>query len=135
MNMWPLISGQNSTSPRVDIPANDNTLISGDYKIIVGLADQAGWTGPHYPNMTNPHGGIGAVEYCGDTGCLYNIKQDPEERVNLASQMPDKLKEMRAKLAKYQERRFNPDRGIPWPGSCETAIDKYGGYWGPFIFP
>ena len=135
MNMWPLISGQNSTSPRVDIPANDNTLISGDYKIIVGLADQAGWTGPHYPNMTNPHGGIGAVEYCGDSGCLYNIKQDPEERMNLASQMPEKLKEMRAKLAKYQESRFNPDRGLPWPGSCETAIDKYGGYWGPFIFP
>jgi len=88
MNMWPLISGQNSTSPRVDIPANNNTLISDDYKIIVGNANQAGWTGPQYPNMTNPHGGILVVEHCEDTGCLHNIKEDPEERMNLATQMP-----------------------------------------------
>ncbi len=27
LNMWPLISGQNSTSPRVDIPVTNNTLI------------------------------------------------------------------------------------------------------------
>ena len=135
MNMWPLISGQNSTSPRMDIPANNNTLISGDYKIIVGNAGQAGWTGPQYPNKTLPHGGILVVEHCKDTGCLYNIKEDPEERMNLATQMPDKLKEMRAKLADYQKSRFSPNRGIPWPGSCDAAINMYGGYWGPFVFP
>ena len=30
MDMWPLISGQNSTSPRVDIPISNRTLLSGD---------------------------------------------------------------------------------------------------------
>jgi len=44
------------------------------------------------------------VEHCEDTGCLYNIKEDPEECMNLATQMPDKLKEMRAKLADYQSK-------------------------------
>ena len=132
-NMWPLISGENATSPRTDVPASHDTLISGDYKILVGTVGQAGWTGPQYPNTTNPHGGIKASEHCGDTGCLYNIKTDPEERNNLASQMPQMLKEMQDKLAKYQASYFNPDRGGVWPGACETAMNEYGGFWGPFL--
>ena len=133
LSMWPMISGQNMTSPRVDIPATYSTLISGDYKILQGDVKQAGWTGPQYPNMTNPHGGIDVVEQCGDGGCLYNIKEDPEERVNLATKVPDVLKEMQQKLAKYQATYFNPNRGKQPPLACETAMNKYKGFWGPFI--
>ena len=133
MNMWPLISGQNTTSPRMDVPASNMTLISGDYKILTGNVEQAGWTGPQYPNLTNPNGGIKASEKCGDTGCLYNIKTDPEERMNLATQMPDMLGKMRAALRGYQKGHFNPDRGSMWPGACDTALNQYGGFWGPFL--
>ena len=133
LNMWPMISGQNMTSPRVDIPASFNTLISGDYKILQGDVQQAGWTGPQYPNLTNPNGGIRTVEHCGDGGCLYNIKEDPEERVNLASTMPGVLKTMQQKLAKYQATYFNTTRGAPSRIACQTAMDKYKGFWGPFI--
>ena len=133
MDMWPLISGKNSTSPRSDIPASDHTLISGDYKIMVGIMNQAGWTGPLYPNSTNPAGGIFTFMVCGDSGCLYNIKDDPEERNNLADKMPDTLKDMRSKLAKYQATYFDPNRGRTWPGACDTAMSTYGGFWGPFL--
>ena len=133
INMWPLISGQNSTSPRVDIPLTLTALISGDYKILVGDNGDAGWTGPTYPNSSHPHGGVDVVEHCGDKGCLYNIREDPEERVNLASKMPDVLKDMQKKLKRYQESHFNPDRGNVWPAACETALNKYGGFWGPFL--
>ena len=133
IDMWPLISGQNSTFPRLDIPASYLTLISGDYKILLVTVMQAGWTGPHYPNCTNPAGGIFTVEKCGDSGCLYNIINDPEERTNLADKMPDILKDMQNKLAKYQETYFNPNRGTKWPGACNTAKNKYGGFWGPFL--
>lgn len=132
-NMWPLISGQTTESPRTDIPASISTLISGDYKILVGNVAQAGWTGPQYPNETNPHGGINAVQKCGETGCLYNIKEDPEERVNLAATMNEKLREMQDKLEHYKSTYFNPDRGPVSPKACETAVNKYGGFWGPFI--
>ena len=132
LNVWPLISGQNSTSPRVDIPISNTTLISGDYKILVGNVDQAGWTGPVYPNTTKPSG-ISAVEKCGKSGCLYNIQEDPEERKNLADTMPDMLKEMQMKLEKYSSGRFNPDRGNSWPGACDIATKTYNGYWGPFV--
>ncbi len=132
LNMWPLISGETSTSPRTDIPISNNTLISGDYKILVGDVDQTGWTSPVYPNTTKPSG-IKAIEHCGTTGCLYNIKEDPEERTNLAENMPDVLKAMQVKLEQYAASRFNPDRGISWPGACDTATKKYSEYWVPFL--
>ena len=131
-NVWPLISGQNSTSPRVDIPISDTTLISGEYKILTGNVNLAGWTGPVYPNTTKPSG-ISAVEHCGDSGCLYNIIDDPEEYTNLAEKMPDMLKEMQAKLNKYQATRFTPNRGSDSPAACETALNVYHGFWGPFV--
>jgi len=130
--MWPLLSGQNTTSPRVDIPISNMTLISGDYKILTGMVGQDGYTGPMYPNTSHPEG-IKTIAKCGDTGCLYNIKRDPEERTNLVSAMPDILKEMQGKLAKYQASYFNPDRGTFWPGACDVATNKYSGFWGPFL--
>ena len=132
MNMWPLISGQNSTSPRTDIPASNFTLISGDYKIITGNVNMSVWTGPHSPNATTNRNTMQIIEDCGD-GCLFNIKTDPTEHVNLATKMPDVLVEMQKKLKKYQETHFNPDRGKKAPEACNAAINKYGGFWGPFI--
>ena len=129
LNVWPLISGQNSTSPRVDIPVTKETLISGDYKILTGDISEAGWTGPHYPNSSHH---VDAIAKCGD-GCLYNIKDDPLEQHDLATELPDILKMMQSKLAKYQSTHFNPDRGSEWPGACEAAINNYGYYWGPFL--
>ena len=134
MNMWPLISGQNSTSPRVDIPISMSTLISGEYKVLTSRNGDAGWTGPVYPNNTNPNGGIDAIGHCNEgEGCLYNIIEDPGEYHNLASVMPHKLKEMQTRLHAYQATHFNPDRGQNTPAACEAALNEYGGFWGPFI--
>lgn len=126
LNVWPLISGQNTTSPRTEIPVSNSTLISGDYKIITGKMAHAGWTGPHYPNSSHE---VDAVENCGG-GCLYNIKEDPFEHTNLAAKFPEILKAMQSKLIKYQSSHFNPDRGNEWPGA---AVNTYGYYWGPFL--
>jgi arylsulfatase I/J len=132
LNMWPLISGQNSTSPRTDIPISYATLISDDYKIITGSVRYSVWTGPQYPNTTTNGKSIGKSEDCGD-GCLFNIKDDPCEYENLAVKMPDMLKTMQKKLKQYQATYFNPDRGEIWPGACDTALNTYGGFWGPFL--
>ena len=134
LNMWPLISGQNSTSPCVDIPISMTTLISGDYKILMGNNGNAGWSGPVYPNNTIPDDGIDAREHCDKhRGCLYDIINDPGEHKNLASQMPHKLKKMQEKLHAYQATHFNLNRGEKSPAACEAALNEYGGFWGPFI--
>ena len=46
--VWPLISGQNSTSPRTEIPiammqpeTNNSALIVGQYKLLIGPQDLA----------------------------------------------------------------------------------------------
>jgi arylsulfatase I/J len=143
LNMWDLVSGQNMTSPRVDIVlgiqnyGKEETmsgwgLISGDYKILVGRVSNAGWTGPQYPNNTNPAGGITAVENCNE-GCLFNIKEDPEERNNLNTTMTEVLSKMQEKLKMYFTTFFNPDRGKTDPRACETAINEYRGFWGPWL--
>ena len=131
-DMWPLISGQTDVSPRTDVPANNYTLISGNYKLLIGDVRMAGWTGPQYPNLTNPAGGFTIVEHCGD-GCLYDIMKDPEERDNLATKMPDVLKSMQEKYDSYMKTYFNPDRGGVAPEACEAALNKYKGFWGPFL--
>ena len=130
LDMWPLISGQTSTSPRTDIPISMNTLISGDYKILTGTVPQAGWTEEIHPN-----GDVTSLpdQSCTKKGCLYNIKDDPEERSDLASTMTDVLRSMRTKLQGYQATRFNPDRGSVSSAACDAALGTYQGFWGPFV--
>merc|ERR1712066_127129 len=52
-NLWPLLSGQNSTSPRFELPIGAEHevggLIHNGYKIVLGKNSQAGWAGPVYP--------------------------------------------------------------------------------------
>ena len=134
INVWPLISGQQSQSHRKDVPISYNSLISGDYKILTGYIEYASWTGPVFPNSSLPRGGIDEVVRCGESGCLYNIKDDPTEHIELSATMSDVLANMQEKLHDYQATYFNPDRGTSWPGACEYAVKKYGGYWGPFLF-
>ena len=134
LNMWPLISGENMTSPRTDVPISNVTLISGDYKILTGMVKMAGWTGPIYPNNTNPQGGVDAVQDCGTSGCLYDIRRDPYEHKDLAQSQPEVLAKMQAKLKEYQASIFSPDRGkLDLKMICAAALDKYGGFWGPFL--
>ena len=48
--------------------------------------ERAGWTRPQYPSVT-VHPGLSGEEHCGQGGCLYNIKEDPEERKKLAKKL------------------------------------------------
>ena len=91
------------------------------------------WTSVSYTNQTNPDGGIPTTQECSDTGCLYNIMEDPEERVGLTKTKPNILKEMQQKLAHYQATCFSPNCGKTWPGACTAAVNTYGGFWGPFL--
>ena len=130
LDMWPLISGQVSTSPRTDVPISYNTLISGDYKILTGTVPNAGWTEEVYPNSNS---GRLPDQECGNKGCLYDIKNDPEELYDLASTRRPILREMRTKLQSYQGTLFDPDRGSVSSEACVAAQGVYKGFWGPFV--
>lgn len=148
-NLWPLISGQTHTSPRKELALgapgnNDKTSVAGLirvasdgwYKVVLGTYKYSGWTGPTFPNITFK-GNMGQItETCKENankGCLYNIMDDPNEHVNLAQQKPALFKEMIARVAQIQKTAFSPDRGSYSKHACNFALNKYGGFWGPFI--
>lgn len=150
LNVWPLVTGANSTSPRVEwilTPLGEDPeraehggdagiMAEGRYKLLVGRVAQAGWTGQVHPNSSQPwdsfkdyhnctHGDIGKV------GCLFDVLADPGEHNDLALQMPAKANELFAKLKAAEADWFNPDRGAPNQKACDVAAST--GFWGPFL--
>jgi hypothetical protein len=50
--------------------------------------------------------------------------------------MDAQIAKMRSRLAALEATYFNPKRGSSQDGLAKrTAIEKWGGYWGPFVFP
>ncbi len=100
LNMWPMISGANGTSPRTEIVVGSNVggdesgrtsgvttvaaLIRPPWKLILGegpgdILDMAGHPGPQSPNDTSVIF-TNLTQVCGrtpETGCLYDIFADP----------------------------------------------------------
>lgn len=71
---------------------------------------------------------------CGESGCLYNIKEDPYEYMDFwPLNFPISWKEIQTKLAADQATYFHPDRRRLWRGACDFAVHNYSGFWGPFI--
>eukprot|EP00058_Branchiostoma_floridae_P019574 XP_002605064.1 hypothetical protein BRAFLDRAFT_124136 [Branchiostoma floridae] len=59
---------------------------------------------------------------------LFNLKDDPTEHHNLADSMPDKLREMQAKLAEYRKSLVPAIFPAPDP---KSNPDNWGGAWSP----
>lgn len=154
LDVWDLITGANTTSPRFEWPitpfgeeAGTRALHGGDaaymaegrYKLLVGNVSQSGWCGEIHPNLTQPWNSFADVEDCSvrvdagkeKTGCLFDVLNDPEERHDLALEMPEKAREIYEKMLKVEKRWFDPDRGVPDPRACEVANKT--GFWGPFL--
>eukprot|EP01060_Flectonema_neradi_P009953 TRINITY_DN1710_c0_g1_i5.p1 TRINITY_DN1710_c0_g1~~TRINITY_DN1710_c0_g1_i5.p1 ORF type:complete len:526 (+),score=134.78 TRINITY_DN1710_c0_g1_i5:465-2042(+) len=140
MNMWPYLSGDVDASPRTRIPIGDNHgpntivggLIDNQYKILVGNLSQSGWTGLTWPNETSSWDPSTSFQICGvtpETGCLFNIIEDPGEHNNLAALKDDIFKSMLSNLTAIKT--FTPNRGEPSPAACREAA-KNGDYWVPF---
>lgn len=101
VDIWPLVTGANTTSPRAELPLSigppgddgcsdatgpssagrSGALIVGRYKLIVGTTCPAHWAGPDSPNGTaeSPF-----MHKCGD-GCLFDLLADPGEHKDLAA--------------------------------------------------
>ena len=156
LDLWPLISGANATSPRAELHIGSNeggdrdaardrgaTLVGGliapPYKILVGdgpggIIDMAGWPGPDSPNQNNTDYGR-LTQVCGrtvETGCLYNVFADPEERANIIATNQGVWTKLLARMDEVQQTVFSPSRGATDPRACEMALKRHG-FWGPFV--
>ncbi|KAJ8610168.1 hypothetical protein CTAYLR_008744 [Chrysophaeum taylorii] len=154
LNVWPLITGANRTSPRVEWPltplserfGEEHTeLVGGDaaymlapYKLIVGdKIAQANWCGQIHPNTSVLWDSVNDFTNCswapdeGKYGCLYDVVDDPTEHHDLAALMPEKAYELYTRLRDAQARFFDPDRGPPQEAACRLANTS--GWWQPWL--
>lgn len=141
-NLWPLLSGQATASPRTELAIGDGGQVGGliradGFKILLGNLAQSGWTGPVFPNTTSHWDPDESKETCGNTaatGCLFDVRADPGEHENLAGSKQDVWRTMMQRLLEINATFFAPDRGHKDPAACQMALSRYSGFWGPFVF-
>lgn len=118
-------------------------LIVGDFKLIVGVNPNAVWTSEASPNNTAPPiddaGWMKIEENCGDatnpTGCLFNIREDPSERVNLASDPAHMqiLLAMQRRYVEISDTVYDPDRGDAYNTSVCAVYNSFDNWVGPYL--
>eukprot|EP01006_Ploeotia_vitrea_P031365 TRINITY_DN63688_c0_g2_i1.p1 TRINITY_DN63688_c0_g2~~TRINITY_DN63688_c0_g2_i1.p1 ORF type:complete len:520 (+),score=55.66 TRINITY_DN63688_c0_g2_i1:23-1582(+) len=150
LDVWKLISGENMTSPRVEIPLSSDGLIVGDWKYVAKtghdnwdrhcrkfkqdpLCNMGYWTPPVWPvadcgggkNNDCPHNctsSIGCTRDpgCPPEGCLFNLKNDPLEKHDLSKSNPVKLQQMRARFEEILKTKFQTTDSDAVFSECET---------------
>ena len=145
------------------------------WKLLLGYVEQSGWTGPHYPNRTTntccfnsilqngagrvPERGCPATDPCVNAGtdaagvtnctlgCLFELRTDPVERVDLALEYPGIVEQLMHRVEELRQTAFLPVRCLcddGWggidcqqcpaaKGMCAAVTDKYGGFYGPWV--
>jgi len=136
LNMWPMLSGKNMTSPRdsVGLIVRDNMLIHGRWKYITGgtVLKFAARGGPEYPNATTAHDPIGPHTLtCPASGCLFDVVSDPSEDHEVSSTHPDVVAFMKAELHRQAKSAWSTSHTAD-PACKTTAYQRYGGFYGPF---
>ena len=138
LDIWPIITGENTTTPHEEIVLGYNydgkgALISGEYKLIVGYQGKTVWSPLDYPCRDGPRGND-CYPYC-----LYNIVEDPIELRDLSRSKPQILQQMVNQYNSYSREPHNMrDQGyhsnaeLPvFHGAC-AFMKKHGGYWRPW---
>ena len=115
LDLWPLLSGENSTSPRTEVPLGPSALVAGRYKLLLGKQQGAGWSGPLFPNASSPFNDPhGQVLDCGASGCLFDVGgADAGEHEDLAAALPNVTAAMRARLAELAKGFFTNADAAP----------------------
>jgi len=147
VNLWPLVSFANKTSPRWEIPVSPTTLIQGRYKLIHGQMIEATWSGVNYPNSSSVEHPVdpGPTLKC-PTGCLFDVVSDPTEHDDIAINHPDIVTSMIQRLNELEKGFFTnnddfsnstfcpSDLGNFSSCGCYAAVNIYNRYFGPWAY-
>ena len=110
MDLFPtlLAAGAPAVKPAAELDGRDLAPVLRDPSAKLGR-DALYFHYPHYYETTTPAGAIRAgdwklVEYFEDGRAeLYNLAEDPGEQADLAARMPEKVAELRKRLAAWRE--------------------------------
>lgn len=149
LDVWPLLSGINTTSPRIEIPVDVGALIQGRYKLLIHDVPfgTALWEGPTYPNASSSSLPLAkdVVLNC-KTGCLFDLLADPTEHDDIAAAHPGIVTAMAARITTLEAGFYsNSDVGVNVPECAKNTNknkpcacflaqpdQKWEGYFGPY---
>ena len=148
LDLGPFLRGEAASTPRADAggaalvldhnafaapPALPHgALISGGYKLLVGPRGgeaQASWYGVFSPNASAPAPSLAFYACAQDAppgGCLFDLRTDPQERVDLAAAQPTVFAQLMAQFqalnSSYHPPRENPPSDEA--GLCALALQN-----------
>ena len=142
-NVWPAIT-MNSQTPRKELLVNLNppykgfmgqaAMRVGDWKLIVGLPNcslaPANFGDMCPDGWVHLNGTIDLPPYTPTFTWLFNIKEDPNERNNLADQHPDMVKQLKERIEYYNSthiEQLNP------PLDPKSSPSNFNGVWTPWL--
>eukprot|EP00051_Salpingoeca_urceolata_P028419 m.486761 g.486761 ORF g.486761 m.486761 type:complete len:573 (-) comp24586_c0_seq1:69-1787(-) len=140
INQWPLLSGENTTAPRTEIPVGNGAggvagIVTPQYKLLRGNIAYSVWQGPRFPNETSVNNVL-VQHHCSvgnKKACLFDVVADPTEHDDIADQHPELVSTLLAAVEHHAAGVFNPNRGTDDGTACRVALDRYGGTFGPFL--
>lgn len=137
LDMKDIIFNGTAKSPRTEIPLSSNAFIQGDYKLV--LSDwtyknrpQGYWTFPTWP-IDNGRVPANESTGCPEDGCLFNIKKDPQERVELSVTEPELYASMLARMDELKKEKFEKFDDGPYTDCITQAesVDANKGFYAP----
>jgi len=124
-DLWPLLSGAASESPRREVVISSSVYIRGDYKLVVGKQEYAVWSESRWPTASTP------TQYelkhtklkCSvRSPCLFNVARDPSERDDVADDLRQEVEQMLNRLQQLSDSFFYSEQ--QGEDSCpEDALD------------
>lgn len=141
LDVWPLISGTNKTSPRVEFAASATAFVTTQFKLIEGaFVGSAAWQGSLWPNASSPAHPINPVSADCSASCLFDVLADAGEHVNVASEHPAVVADLRSRLAAWRATFYSNNEtavclnaSLPIAHACACAAGMAaGGYFVPY---
>ena len=142
-NVWPTITNDSET-PRKEILINldppcsnyigQAAIRSGDWKLITGMPNcslSREYKGDPCPDgWIHLNGSIQLPPYTPSLTWLFNIKDDPNERNNVADLYPDKVEELKARIEYYNSTHIEQ---LHPPLDIKSDPNRFGGVWTPWL--
>ena len=120
-------------------------MILNSYKLILqgSAVSPAGHPGPVYPNASSHLSAVDSPSLsldCGG-GCLFNVVDDPTEHRDSAADEPEVLERLVRELGGLEPYENRDELEMECEGGdvgeevncgCHLAVEKWGGYYGPY---
>ena len=134
LNMWPLLSGASSTSPRRSVLVSNQSLLWAEEPHLwkyMAPGTYHGATQPSPPDDHTPLSNVSSVR-CPDPGCLFDVRHDPGERHDVAHSRPVVVQQLSAELRQQAAGIWRVTH--PFEGACRAfAHARWNGFLGPWL--